>query len=223
MWRTPPRSPAKITSSLCSTKCTPPESGLTRSAPLLRPPPPPLHGCATTMYGTPSGLGPVDRAGRRRAASASPAAAIARPPAVRRAAAAPAESTAPRPPKLPAPSGSMRTQSPSRRVRRAAGCGWRSRQRRRCRHVTDNECDRSSHALTPSKPSGSAGFAAARRRLEKLRALLVVRVAGQPLPRLVGRRQPVVAKLVGVWRPEHGRIGPGERRPTGCAPSFNSR
>src|SRR6478752_7460479 len=38
-------------------KCTPPESGLTRSAPLLRPPPPPPHGCATTIYGTPSGLG----------------------------------------------------------------------------------------------------------------------------------------------------------------------
>jgi hypothetical protein len=37
MCRTPPRSPAKTISPLCSMKCTPPESGLSRSAPFPRP------------------------------------------------------------------------------------------------------------------------------------------------------------------------------------------
>src|SRR4029079_9111522 len=54
----------------------------------------------------------------------------------------------------------------------------------------------------------AAGWPGDPRGIQKLRTLLVIGITGQPLPRLVVRRQPVIPILVRVRRAEHGGIGP---------------
>ena len=198
-----------MTSSLCSTKCTPPESGLTRSAPLLG-----LRGRRRTAArprcrARLQALGPVD--GPAGAAPRPPRPPPPRPPA----ALTPGNScaggiTAPRPPNVPAPSDRCEPNHPRDGAKTlpsgrgppvsADSSGTTCREGRR---------RQSSCALTPSQSCGSR-LRRGRWRIEEPGPLFVARIAGQPLPRLIGHREPVVTEFIRVRALEDGRIRPRE-------------
>src|SRR5262245_42103408 len=116
---------------------------------------------------------------------------------------------APRWSQLPAPSGSMRTQAPSSRV--ALGDGACARSEGAAAAGNRKAASARRCLMSLLLPWRAAALRRGRGSLEERRALLVIGIARQPLPRLIRGGQAVVPILVRVRRSEDRRIGPGER------------